>query len=83
MYFVKNVTFFKKVSQLKTNYFYNDGTRTTLGQLCTALWDSQSQPDMVQPGIEPGTILTPFSLRCSALDQIATLKAQALRLNVI
>ena len=25
-------------------------TRTTLGQLCVALWDSQSQPDVMQPG---------------------------------
>ena len=28
---------------------YPGQTRTTLGQLCTALWDSQSQP-----GFEPG-----------------------------
>ena len=28
-------------------------TQTTLGQLCTALWDSQSQPVVMQPEIEP------------------------------
>ena len=42
--------------------------RTTLGQLCATLWDSQSQPDVIQPGFEPGTVVTPLALRCSALD---------------
>ena len=42
-------------------------TRTTLGQLCAALWDSQSRPVVIQPGIEPGSIVTPLVLRCSAL----------------
>ena len=37
-------------------------TRTMLGQLCAALWDSQSQP-----GIEPGSEVMPLALRCSAL----------------
>jgi hypothetical protein len=34
---------------------YPGQTRTKLGQLCTALQDSQSQLDVVQPGFEPGT----------------------------
>ena len=47
---------------------YPGQTRTTLGQLCAALWDSQSQLDVIQPGFEPGTVVTPFALICSALD---------------
>ena len=41
-------------------------TWTTLGQLCAALWDSQSQPVLIQPGIEPGLVLTPLTLRETA-----------------
>jgi hypothetical protein len=44
-------------------------TRATLGQLCAALWDSQSRPVGIQPGIEPGSVVTPLALRCSALDR--------------
>ena len=46
--------------------------RTTLGQLCAALSDSQSRPDVMQPGFEPGTVVTHLALRCSALDRCAT-----------
>jgi hypothetical protein len=35
---------------LFTMMAYPDQSRTTLGQLCAALWDSQSQPDVTQPG---------------------------------
>ena len=35
---------------------YTGQTRMTLGQLCAALWDSQSHPDLIQPGIEPGCL---------------------------
>uniref|UniRef100_A0A4W5K682 Family with sequence similarity 171 member A2 n=1 Tax=Hucho hucho TaxID=62062 RepID=A0A4W5K682_9TELE len=36
---------------------YNDGLpRLTPGQLCGALWDSQSRPDVIQPGVEPETV---------------------------
>jgi hypothetical protein len=49
-------------------------TRMTLGQLCTALWDCQSQLVVIQPRIEPGSIVTPLALRCSALDCCATRK---------
>jgi hypothetical protein len=48
---------------------YNDGqTWTTLGQLCAALWDSHSRPDVMQPAFEPGTAVTPLALGYSALD---------------
>ena len=40
-------------------------TRTTLGQLCSILWDSQSQPVVTQPRIEPGSVVTPLALRCT------------------
>ena len=43
--------------------------RTMLGQLCAPLWESQSQPDVIQPGFEPGTVVTPLAPRCSALDR--------------
>ena len=51
---------------------YPGQTQMTLGQLCAALRDSQSWPDVIQPGFEPGTEMTPFALRCSALDRSAT-----------
>jgi hypothetical protein len=47
-------------------------TRTTLGQLCAALWDSQSQSVVIQPGIEPESVVMPLALRCSALDRCVT-----------
>jgi hypothetical protein len=47
-------------------------TWTMLGQLCAALWDSQSRPEVLQPGFEPGTVVTSLALRCSALDRCAT-----------
>jgi hypothetical protein len=40
-------------------------TRTTLGQLCASLWDFQSRPVVIQPGIEPGSVVKPGALRCS------------------
>ena len=40
---------------------------TMLGQLCAALWDSWSPPDVTPPGFEPGTVVMPVALRCSAL----------------
>jgi hypothetical protein len=42
-------------------------TRTTLGQLCAASLVSRSRPAATQPGIEPGCVLTPLALGCSAL----------------
>jgi hypothetical protein len=47
-------------------------TQTTLGQLCAALWDSKSQPVVIQPGIKPGSVVTLLALRCSAVDCCAT-----------
>jgi hypothetical protein len=35
-------------------------TRTMLGQLCITLWDSQSQPDVMQPRFKPGTAMMPL-----------------------
>ena len=46
---------------------YPGQTQTTMGQLCSALWDSQTRPDVIHPGIEPGTVVTPFALRCFCL----------------
>ena len=43
--------------------------RMTLGQLCAALWDSQSRLDVIQPGFEPGTVVMHLALRCNALDR--------------
>ena len=34
--------------------------------------DSQSRLAVIQPGIEPGSVVTPLALRCSALDCCAT-----------
>ncbi|KAM9437983.1 dolichyldiphosphatase 1-like isoform 2-T2 [Salvelinus alpinus] len=39
-------------------------------QLCATLWDSQSRPVVIKPGIEPGSVV--MALRCSALDRCAT-----------
>ena len=41
----------------------------TLGQLCTALWDAQSQPVGIQPGIEPGSVvmLSSTDMQCLRL----------------
>ena len=47
-------------------------TRTKLGQFCAVFWDSQSRLDVIETGIEPGTVVTPLALRCSALDRCAT-----------
>ena len=47
-------------------------TRTTLGQLYGALRDSQSRPVVIQPGIKPGSVVTPLALRGRALDRCAT-----------
>ena len=51
---------------------YPGQTWTTLGQLCAALWDSQSQHVLIQPGIKPGSVVTSLALRCSTLDRCAT-----------
>jgi hypothetical protein len=48
---------------------YNGKTQTTLSQLWAPLWDAQSQPDVIQPGFEPGTVVIPLALRCRALDR--------------
>jgi hypothetical protein len=54
---------------------YPGQTWTMLGKLCTALWDSQSRPDVMQPGFDPGTTVMPLVLRCSALDCCTTWEA--------
>ena len=46
-------------------------SQTTLGQLYTTLRESQSHPDVILPGIEPVSVVTPLTLRCSALDRCA------------
>jgi hypothetical protein len=48
---------------------YTGRTRTMLGQLCAALWDSQSRLDVIQTGLEPGSVVTPLALRRSASDR--------------
>ena len=50
--------------------------QTTMGQMCAALWDSQSRPVVIQPGIATRSVVTPLALRSSALDRSATLGAQ-------
>jgi hypothetical protein len=44
---------------------YTSQTLTKLGQLCTSLWDSQSQPVVIQPGIKPGSVVMPPALQHS------------------
>ena len=71
--FYLNVTFISLGKSVKNKLLftmtaYSGQIRMTLGQLSAALWDSQSLPDVIQPGFEPGTIVTPLALRCSALD---------------
>ena len=39
---------------------------------CAVLWDSQSQPVVIQPGFESGTVVTPLAPRCIVLDRCAT-----------
>uniref|UniRef100_A0A673ZT80 RAB3A interacting protein like 1 n=1 Tax=Salmo trutta TaxID=8032 RepID=A0A673ZT80_SALTR len=51
---------------------YPGQTLKTLGQLCAALCDTQSRLVVIQPGIEPGSVVTPLALSCSALDRCAT-----------
>ena len=73
--FLFNLYLTRQVSKntfLFTMTAYTGQTRTTLGRLCTALWDSQSRPDVIQPRFEPGTVVMPLALRCSALDRCAT-----------
>jgi hypothetical protein len=50
----------------------------TLGELCTAPWDSQSQPR-----IEPGSVVTPLALWCSALNRCATLWSDETKIELI
>ena len=54
-------------------------TRTTLSQLCVALWDSQ--PVVIRLGIEPGSVVTHLALRCSALDRCATQEPKSVILS--
>ena len=73
----------RQVSWETNSNFTMDGlppghTRTTLGQL----WDSQSRPDVTQPGFEPGTVVTPLALRCSAWDRFATREGAPLPLRI-
>ena len=70
LYLTSQVSFKNKF--LFTMTAYPSQTRTTLGQLCAALWDSQSRSDVMQPGFKPGTAVTPLALRCSVLDHCAT-----------
>jgi hypothetical protein len=58
-------------------------TRTTLGQLFATLWDSQSRLVVIQPGIEPGSVVMPLALGCSALDHCATGEPQIYVIHII
>ena len=73
-YFQKSFKLGKSVKNkfLFTMTAYLGQNRKTLGQLCATLWDSQSRPNVMQPGFEPGTAVTPLALRCSASDRCAT-----------
>ncbi|XP_052354910.1 dachshund c [Oncorhynchus keta] len=46
-------------------------TRTTLGQLCATLFDSQSRPDLIQPGFEPGLEHLPFMMMSHPLIPVS------------
>uniref|UniRef100_A0A4W5L908 Arachidonate 5-lipoxygenase-activating protein n=1 Tax=Hucho hucho TaxID=62062 RepID=A0A4W5L908_9TELE len=46
---------------------YPGQTQSTLCQLCAALSDSQSCPDVIQPGFEPGTVVHPYIAKTSAM----------------
>ena len=56
---------------------YPGQTWMTLGQLCAALWDSQSRLDVIHPGFKPRIVVTPLALRCSAFDCCATQEHQS------
>ena len=60
---------------------YPGQTRTTLGQLCAALWGSQSRPDVIQPGFEPGTVATPLA-QMQCLRPLRTMMAYLLMANL-
>ena len=72
MYFFNLLGKSVKNKFLFTMTAYPGQTRKTLGQFYIALWDSQSWPDVIQPGFKLGTVVTPFALRYSALDRCAT-----------
>ena len=63
------VTFIYLGKSVKNKFLFTMTAQTLLGQLCDSLWDSQSRPDVIQPGFEPGTVVTPLALRCSTLDR--------------
>ena len=68
------IFFIQLVKSVKNKFLftmtaYPGQTQTTLGQLCTALRDSRSRPDVIRPGFEPGTVVTPRAPRCSAFDR--------------
>jgi hypothetical protein len=75
---VKIVTLlFTYASQFRTNsYLQWLPTTAKPGQhwanLVPPYGDYQSQPDVMQPGFKPGTVVTPLALKCSALDCCAT-----------
>jgi hypothetical protein len=49
------------------------GQTLTWTTLCAAVWDIQSLPVVIQPVIEPGSVVMTLALRCSALDHCTTL----------
>ena len=58
-------------------------TRTTLGQLCAVLWDSQSRTVVIQPGIEPGSVVLPLALRYGVLDRCTSREPSIYSIPVI
>jgi hypothetical protein len=62
---------------------YPGQTQTTLVQLCTALWDSQSRAVVIQAGIKPGSIVKPPALRCRVLDHCATRESEKMHGKVL
>jgi hypothetical protein len=55
---------------------YSGQILTRLSQLCASLWGSQSQPVVIEPRIEPGSVVMPLALRCSAVDHCTTREGQ-------
>ena len=60
---------------------YQGQTRLALGQSCAALFDSHSQPDVMQPGFEPGTAVMPLALKRSVLDRCVTRESKPVQIS--
>ena len=60
-----------------TAYHGQTLTRKRLCQLCAVVWDFKSWPVVIQPGIEPGSVVIPLALGHSALDRCSTQESKS------